>query len=785
MSKEIEKIHSRRLIAMILLCVLLFGLGVGRLFQFQIVEGAGYLRDTQQSTSKTLSLSAARGEIVDRNGIPFTRNKAAFQVEFDYTFMKKSARDKSALDNEATNETIYKLITVFESMNEKWLDHLPVSMQAPYEFIAGKESDVSRLKKKLEINDYATAEDCLYWIYKNFGLKKYQENGKCTHCQKPFNECVYEEYPEEICRKIAGVRYEMLLRDFSSYTTRFTFAEDIKPQTVAWLEEQSSTFPGITIVEKAVRTYVGGDVASHIIGTVGPIYAENKEYYEEQNKLNPELQYTMSDIVGQSGIESALESELRGINGERTVKFNSKGDVIGIYESKEPIAGKTVQLTIDFNFQKELQQILANYIADFNRTNGTGKYSEAAAVVVLDAKTGGVLASVSYPSYDINEYLEDYNSVLNAPGSPLNNRALHGRYRPGSTFKPIVAAAALTEGLITPQSTIHCSGVYTYWKSNTFGCLQIGHHNADLNVTQALNHSCNVFFYDTGRRMGIETMNKYANYFGMGVDTGLEISNFKGELTVKGENWQEGNVVQAAIGQMDTAVTPLQMAIEAMTLANHGTRFETHLVKGFLSNDGEVLSTKDPVVASSFTLSPEHYKAITDGMILAGQTVRAPNQLTDLGYSVAVKTGTPQTTSKEKTNNSFVAFAPVDNPEIAISCVVEDGNNTNQLIRRILKAYEKSKLGPSAYEENPVSSDSAVSSGTSGNLLSSANTNSSSQPASSESISSGNVSSVSSDTSSSAAASYSYIPARMSPPPSRPEESSQNMSSSRTAESSE
>lgn len=752
---------------MILACVLLFVFAAVRLFQFQIVEGAEYRKDAQQSTATTVTIMAARGEIVDRNGIPLTQNKAAFNVEFDFTLMEKSARNRLSLDNEKANATIAHLITSFENLGEEWIDNLPVTLTEPYEYLdTATDSDKDRLKEKVGVNDYATAQNCIDWIFRNTGIKKYQENGKCTHCGKNYDDCDYEGYSEEMCRKIAGVRYEMMLKDFSSYNTRFTFAEDVKPSTVAWLGEQSDSFPGLRTVERAIRTYVNGNVASHILGVVGPMYAEDYAVYSKLNTDDPDTSpgYMMSDTVGKSGIEKALESELRGKNGTMTVKLNSKGDVIDEFESVPPVAGKTVQLTLDYNFQKELQQILADYIDNYNKTNTLDKTATAASIVVMD-RTGGLLACVSYPYYDTNDYLNNYNAVLNAEGSPLNNRALNGLYRPGSTFKPVVAAGALAEGIIDTASTVTCTGTYLYFApSYTPGCLQIGHRGTtNQNVVSALNHSCNTFFYDVGRRLGIETMDKYAELFGLGVDTGLEVSNAKGTLTVKGDDWQEGNAIQAAIGQMDTQVTPLQMALEAQTLANHGTRYEAHVVRNLLSNDGsKILEAKEPKVASSFDMSDEAFRAISTGMIQAGQGIGAPNQLTDLGYDVAIKTGTPQT-SKTKTNNSFVAFAPVDNPEIAVSVVVEDGYNTNQLLRRILVAYEKSKLGPSAYETPDTPGDGTTSDGTTSDAVTSGGETSEATSSPASSIHSG-------DTASRTSSTGSAPPESTAPPVSRQEE---------------
>lgn len=679
MAKEtsFEKAHSRRLAAFILLTVMFFFAAATRAFQFQVVDGEDYLDAAVQNSATKVVVSAARGEIVDRNGVPFTRNKAVFDVELDYAFIEKG--------NE--NEVIYKLIKTFEALDEEWIDNLPISYTTPYVFKDGEDAAVARLKKKVEVNEWATAQNCMDAIYEIYDYKFRKDK----RYKDGMVGIEYLDYTEEYKRKIAGVRYEMIMKDFSKNNSRYVFAENVSPETVAIIEELSSDYPGVFIAERAERTYVSGDVASHIIGAIGPIYAEEAEKYKEKG-------YRMNDLVGKTGIEKAMEEELHGIPGELTVIKNSKGEVVSIEETKAPIAGKTIKLTIDFELQKKLQQELALYIEDFNKTNKKDKFSDQAALCVLDVKTGGALALVSYPYYDINDYKENYSMLAAAPGHPLNNYALNGLYRPGSTFKPIVAAAGLNEGLIDGDWEIFCDGKYHFygptWEP---GCLSIGHRNVNMDVITSLKYSCNVFFYDVGRQLGIDKLNQYANYFGLGADTGIEIASSKGVLSSRetseknGVRWEAGNVIQAAIGQLDTTITPLQMACEAMTIANRGTRYNVHLVDSVMTHDAKNTISKVPTtVASAYPMTDEAFDLISKGMIEAGKTIGAPYQVTDLGYDVAVKTGTPEVSST-KTNNCFISFAPVDEPEIAVSLMVKDGDLTNKFLRRVLLAYEESK----------------------------------------------------------------------------------------------
>lgn len=683
MAKSFEMKYYHRIIALIIIASIIFSLAVMRAFEFQVVKGASYLDEINKNTAATVVIPAARGEILDRNGVPFTKNKAIFNVEFDYVFMKKDTE----------NQIINNLIMLFEKKGQKWIDDLPITSTQPYQFIEGKEVEIKRLRKTLDVNEYATAVDCMEQIYMQCGIKKYEnKKGKCTHCNKKIEECDYKGYSEEMSRKIAGVRANMLQKQFSRNNSRYVFAEDVTPEMVTLIREFSTELVGVEIAETALRTYISGDVAPHILGSMGPIYAEEVKYYVD------ELKYNYNDLVGKSGVEKLMNQELHGTNGEMKVIKNNLGDIIDIYESKPPVAGKNVKLTLDYNFQKDVQQILADYIKNFNETNKKGKKSTSASIVVLDVKTGGVLASVSYPYYDINEYKTNYGELLKAEGNPLMNYALNGTYRPGSTFKPVVAAAGLTEGTIAPSTTVTCNRVYTYWDDYQPSCL--GHHGA-TNVVKALQVSCNIFFYDTGRQLGIDKINKYANLMGLGTDTGIELNAATGNMSspefAKSHNldWHPGHVAQSAIGQMHTAVTPLQMAVEASTVANKGTRYNVHIIDSIVSNDNKkVYFKKNPTIASQFNLKDSDFKAISDGMVLAGQSLSSPNQLTDLGYRVAVKTGTPEVYKSEnnvKTNHAFIAFAPVDEPEIAISCMVDDGFASHQMLRKILLAYEKTK----------------------------------------------------------------------------------------------
>lgn len=644
-----------RRVAMLCVLLILFASVVAvRLFQFQIVEGSDSLQKATTSTSSTVKVKAARGEIVDRYGRMMGTNEVVYNLVLDYNFIKSSN----------LNETIHKLLIILQNEKVEWNDLLPITEQAPYAFEENRESDVEQLKNTLRLNVYATAQNCIDAALDNYSLSA---------------------YPEDVQRQMIGIRYTMQYQGFSRYA-RYTFAEEIPADTVALIEELSRELPGVFIVEQYSRKYVSGSVASAILGSIGPIYAE--EYAELKQKG-----YALDSIVGKSGIEKTFEEYLHGVDGKETIIQSEDGSVLEVNTIEEAKAGNTVMLTIDSVLQEKVQLLLGDYIDAYNATKPE-VLCNGGSIVILDANNNDILTAATYPNYDINEYRSNYAALAADENNPLLNRPFFGLYRPGSTFKPIVAAASLTEGIIVPSSEINCTGKYLFYQSYKPGCLRHG-HSGYINVVDALKWSCNIFFYDTGRQLGIDRINHYANLFGLGVDTGLEIAHSIGnmsgpEYSAKfGATWyDEGNTLQAAIGQMDTNVTVLQMATEASVLANHGTRYETHIVRKIVSYDySETISETETTVASSFSLSQDAFDAITAGMIGAGSTISDPNYiLTDLGYDVAIKTGTPQT-SGGKTNSAVIGFAPADDPEICFAIMLENGVNARNLVRQILEAY--------------------------------------------------------------------------------------------------
>lgn len=680
--KKMPKAKERgRLIILSFLAAGVCGAYILNLMNFQVVRGAEFQAQTQQLTVSKISVKAARGEILDCNGVALAENKVGYNVVFYYSFFPKADQ----------NRIIAGLIEMLEKNGEDWYDPLPLTLAADPVFEEGRDKDIETLRNKLGVNVYATASDCMYNLRELFGID--------------------ESYDDLTARKIAGVRYGMVLSDFSINNNQYAFAEDVSTDTALLIKEMSHLLPGVDIVDEDIRVYPQGTVAPHIVGVIGKMYAE--EYYgttdEGGNVLTEGYKdkgYRMDSLVGKLGIEQAMEAELHGVDGVKTVEQSKDGSIISEEITTAPESGNNVVLTIDSAFQKKVQDILEAHILmlrerESDSQGDHGNKAEGGSIVVLDAKTGGVLAAATYPGYDLNNYFSDYASIRDAEFSPLNNRAFNGLYRPGSTFKTAVAAGALEEGVITPADTVNCQRVYRYYDilpGNQFRPTCLGYHGK-TDAVKALTVSCNIFFYDVGRRLGADQMNVYANLLGLGVPTGIELSESVGGISGPersqslGKTWVQGDICQAAIGQMDTNVTPLQMAVQAMTLANRGTRYQAHLVKEVRSyDDAEILASTQKKVLSQFEMSDSTFETIKDGMIGAAARVPAPYQLTDLGYDVALKTGTPQKNNTEF-HSAAIAFAPADDADIAISVMLELGDNANYLIRQILEAYYATASG--------------------------------------------------------------------------------------------
>lgn len=660
MADKTENVPKHRQTIFVLLVIVAAAIILIRLMTMQIVEGESYRSYLTEGYSVTQTIEASRGNIYDRYGRPLAANR----VRYDITV------DKNNVVKDSENSIILELIAILEQNNEEWIDNLPLSKNAPFVY-TGTETAQKRLRSTLGLADFASAEDVVFRLKERYDL---------------------ENMSDEDFRKVAGVRYEMDRVGYN-YVTPYTFAKDVSTVTINIISEHSYYFQGIEITESYEREYPNGDVAPHIIGITGIIYEE------EYEKLDKSV-YGMNDIIGKSGLESAFESQLKGKDGKLKITYDANGDIIGEEVIEEAVPGAAVISTIDMDLQRVSLEALEKQIIKLRTTAeaGKGKESEGGAVVVIDVGTGEILAAVSYPSYNLTTYYQDYAELLGTEYNPLFNRTTEGLYAPGSTFKPVMATAALQLGNIKANSTVDCQHVYTYFTDYQPTCL--GHHGR-ITVRHALGYSCNIFFYEIGRIMGIDNIRQYAYYYGLGEPTGVEIKERIGQIsnpnwaTDKGINWNNGDVLQASIGQGYSLFSPVQLANYVATIANKGVRVNAHFVKSINSHDfSEVLYETPIEVLSDMNMTDYTYETVLSGMLQSSQD-SSGFVWADFDMKVASKTGTPQTTTKT-VNSTFICFAPADDPQIAIAVIIEkgwQGYTSAPVAKEILQYYFGTESG--------------------------------------------------------------------------------------------
>lgn len=661
----------RRVFGLFLCLVIILVLFSVRLFQLQIVDGDKYAALADADIQTTISIAASRGEILDCNQIPLVSNRTSYAVVLDYNYFPVGNDDEGM---KRKNDTLLLLVATLQQEGEEWNDTLPISDEKPYAFLEDQESNVDRLKSQLRMASYATAENCMKQLIERFKLESYT--------------------PQEQ-RYLAGIQYNMMVAGFGARTP-YTFAGDVSDTTMYRILENNEQFPGVDVDTVAVREYVGGEIACHIIGRVGPIYAG--EYEELKNKG-----YSYNDVLGKSGIEAAAEDALRGDAGARVLIKNSSGAVVSELQTIDPVPGKSVILSIDSKLQKVAQDMLDEKIRSMRDTAAVGKGKDivSGSVVMLDVKTGGVIVCASWPSYDLATYYEDYSMLESDKDRPLFNRALYGAYPCGSVFKPGYALAAITDNFIKPYAKINCTRTYMYYApSYTPNCM--GYHGP-INTVTALEKSCNYYFYDVGRQMG-SSIFSYLSAYGFGQKTGVEIGESSGiqqspeYLKSIGGQWVPGDYLQLAIGQRGS-YTPIQLASYAMMIANNGVRYKTHFISAYRSYDGSEDEKVEPVVEATVEWSDEAIKAVKEGMIAVGKSGTASAYFSSTPYTVACKTGTAQTgINNTSDHGTFIAYAPADDPEVAIAVVMERGTSgaSTYVARQVLDAYfDKKDAGES------------------------------------------------------------------------------------------
>ena len=685
MNQNERKTVLRRMLLLIAVACVIMGLYAMRLIFLQLVNGDDFKAKATNTTDYNFTVTAARGDIVDSAGRRIATTATSYNVVLNKLLM--GDRDLDAM--------LQQIVELLRENGESWNDTLLIGQPdaaGRYAFTdddssASDQKQLADMKETLGLQQYATANDVMEML-----VEKNELQGFSLEWQ----------------RVLAGIHYEMDRQAFSN-VNNFVMAENVSAATVATIKEHSLQLPGVEIVETSARSYDQSDIIPAVLGRVGKITAEKWKVTDSNGQVTYPLRekgYNMNDVLGISGLESVYEDELRGKDGVETITRNSDGVIVDTRLTTVPEPGHTVQLTIDSNFQRAVDKALAENIDMINRVYNTGTMKAAAgAVVVLDVKDGSVMAASNYPSYDQNLYASNYSEYSSDPSLPLFNRALQGLYTPGSTFKPAVAVAALDSGLINQYSTVYCNGVYNYFKDYHPRCTRHG-HSGNIDVVTAIKWSCNVFFYDVGRRLTSDVYDAYAYKLGLGQRTGVEVSEALGRLTTKNDsNYTASLDVQAAIGQGNTVVTPIQLATYAATLANNGTRYRTHFVKAILdTNTGEVLSETKPEVMDVIEGTGNTFELVRQGMKQVPSTISG--KISSYPVPIACKTGTPQrsetyASGKHYLNAMMVAYLPADDPQIAIGITIEYGGygaRTGDLVVDIANAYFALKDGSLAQQ---------------------------------------------------------------------------------------
>ena len=661
-----------------ILTILVYIVGIvllAQLFNLQIVHGEEYRETSNTKLTRESVLKADRGSIKDSSGTMLASVDAQYSIVLY----------KTKVSNDTLNTTILKLLNILSTNSDSYVDNFLIDVN-PYRFKLEEEESQKKWKKANNINEDATAEEAF-----NYFKNKYD---------------ITFDNVEDI-RKILAIRYEISYKGYSS-TKSIEIASNISRQSLEQIKERNAEFSGVEVVETPVRVYPLKTTASHILGRIGRIESSELEGNEDI--------YNQNDIIGKSGIEYVFEKYLKGTDGVKQIDMNVDGTITDEYVSKEAVSGSDVILTIDSKLQAVTEQALAdniNKIANhgFSQENNP---ADAGAAVVLNVKTGEVIAMASYPDYDPSAFVNGidtntWNYYINGDTKPLENKAISAMYSPGSTYKMVTALAGLETGTITPKTKINDTGVFRKYNSS-WKCWN-RHGHGYLNVSQAIEHSCNYFFYDLGDRLGIDNLAKYSYYLGLGHKTGIEL---KGEIDgvlasneiAKQENrvWNPGETISAAIGQSYNTFTPLQMAKYVAMIANRGKNLDVTIVKSIINPDGSEVSRdeyesyvneklglqQENVEEMSF--KEENIEAILEGMrgVTSESGGTAYSTFRNFNIEVGGKTGSAQTGVQGKTNAWFVGFAPFDDPEIAIVVFVRNGGHgsyTAEVARDIIAQY--------------------------------------------------------------------------------------------------
>ena len=682
--------NSKRLLALAGFLSAALVIYVGVLYNIQVNQHDYYLAKSIRTITRVETVEASRGVITDRSGRELVSSRSSYNLTFDSSLLSEE-------DDE--NLAILRLIKLCQSQQVGWTDNLPITSTAPFSYTLDKLDDTQRsrfadfLQKDLKrVSTNLSPDGITEELLNSLGL----DAGSLVELLREKYE-IPSSFSLSDARSVIGVQYELSIRQLVS-TTAYAMVEDIDSAMISLLND--GNYAGARITTSSVREYKT-DSAAHILGTVGPIWRE--EYLQLKDKG-----YGYNDRIGRSGVELAFEAYLKGTDGKRIVSTNADGKITGEYYEKEPQPGNTVELTIDLSLQKSVEDALAETVSAMSAKDGNT--TRGAGAVVIKVGTGEVLALASYPDFDLSNYNQDYNILSTDLAKPLWNRATMGTYAPGSTFKPLTAVASLMEGIITPYQKLKTTGHWTYpGDPNSYANCWIynssrGNHGS-INVSEAITVSCNYFFAQMGYYLRLDKLNEYATAFGLGEHTGIEIGDAAGNLAQNkaGEN----QAPWAAFGQASYLFTPIQLANYIATLVSGGKHCEAHLLKAVKSYDNtQVLAVGNTDPKNTVDISGEALTAVKKGMHDLTTTGSLAPYFKDCVVDAGAKTGTAQVSKDTENNGVFVCFAPYDDPEIAVSIVIEQGGSGSALAStavNILNAYfSADEIGTAILGENQL-----------------------------------------------------------------------------------
>lgn len=683
MSKKESRINILTIITYLVGIIL-----IATLFNMQIVKGEKYREISNSRLTKVSNIEGARGKILDRNGEKYADTRLEYDVEVF----------KSKIDTDKFNIMAITLLDILEKDNERYIDTFPINIK-DFTFMNLNTEDQIKWKKELNLPEQASAEECFLRLKEIYNVNSYENSDTL---------------------KVLKLR-ELMRTNPNSVFMATKVAENIKRETAIKITENAYKMPGVNINARPIRKYEKKEEASHTIGYVGPISEKEYEKYKKDG-------YTKQDRIGKTGIERTFEEVLKGKSGKKYIEMNIDGSVVGENVITQPKDGGDVVLTIDSKLQTKVENLLKEQLNALR----SGKYNrvinpKGASAVVMDVKTGEILSLVSYPEYEPQKFIKgiskkDWDEYLNSPYKPLVNRSIQGLYAPASTFKMSTAMAALDVGVVKVDEGIVCMGKYPKYHQPECWIYKYGMTHGWQNVTLAIKNSCNYYFYEVGDRLGEEKIAEYAKYFGLGRRTGIEIVGeeegflaTKETAAKKGQLWNPGDPLSAAIGQSYNSFTPIQLAKYISMLSNGGKEIHPTVIKSIIDSNGSYLNREEiRNISDNITgykeekleekqFKKEHLDAVHTGMYLVTQPGgTAYTSFSNFNIKVAAKTGTAE--ANEDINAIFASYAPFDNPEVAVIVVIENGYEgtfQGDLVREIYREYFN-MTRPNIYETTEV-----------------------------------------------------------------------------------